>query len=388
MRLATDSRSGRVDETDPVGPLWRAAQIFRLLTFLYALGFQIAVNDDLTHPAVGWSLFAVLTVANITWAVGYLEGFGRRWWFVALEVVVFAGMMLSTRWVASDAWIQANQSWPTTLWASNSVLSAALLGGAVAGGAVGALIGLTSWTVKERLILNFGQNATLLLLIVAGIAVGLGASRARFTQARLRAAIAAAAQAGERERLAREVHDGVLQTLALISRRGREIGGPTTELADLAAGQERRLRALIADGPVAAVDGDDTDLAAALRGLAGDRVSVSAPADPVTVPTPVGTEILAAVANILDNTARHAGDGARSFVLLEDLDDEVVLSVRDDGAGIPSGRLPEAAAEGRLGIARSIIGRIESLGGTAKLESAPGAGTEWELTVPLSAPAP
>ena len=32
---------------DPVTPLWRAAQVFRLLSCLYALGFQIAVNDDL-----------------------------------------------------------------------------------------------------------------------------------------------------------------------------------------------------------------------------------------------------------------------------------------------------------------------------------------------------
>ena len=200
------------------------------------------------------------------------------------------------------------------------------------------------------------------------------------------AATQAAAQAEERERLAREVHDGVLQVLALISRRGKEIGGDTAELADLASVQERRLRALIADGSVVAtpttVGSSETDLAAALRTLADDTVSVSAPADPVELPTERADEIMAAVDNIVENTRHHAGDGARNFILLEDLDDEVVLSVRDDGTGIPVGRLPEAESEGRMGIARSIIGRIEALGGSAKLESAPGAGTEWELTVP------
>ena len=45
---------------DPATPLWRAAQVFRLLSCLYALGFQIAVNDDLDRPAIGWLLFAVL----------------------------------------------------------------------------------------------------------------------------------------------------------------------------------------------------------------------------------------------------------------------------------------------------------------------------------------
>ena len=43
----------------------------------------------------------------------------------------------------------------------------------------------------------------------------------------------------ERERIGRQVHDGVLQALALINRRGREIGGEGEALADLAADQER-----------------------------------------------------------------------------------------------------------------------------------------------------
>jgi signal transduction histidine kinase len=42
----------------------------------------------------------------------------------------------------------------------------------------------------------------------------------------------------------------------------------------------------------------------------------------------------------------------------------------------------EAAAEGRLGVASSIRGRIEGLGGTATLQSGEW-GTEWELTVPV-----
>ena len=53
-------------EPDPATPLWRAAQVFRLLSCIYALGFQIAINQDLDHPAIGWLLFAVL----IGWSVG------------------------------------------------------------------------------------------------------------------------------------------------------------------------------------------------------------------------------------------------------------------------------------------------------------------------------
>jgi signal transduction histidine kinase len=90
----------------------------------------------------------------------------------------------------------------------------------------------------------------------------------------------------------------------------------------------------------------------------------------------------AAVANALDNVVAHAGAGAHAFVLLEDLGDSVVVSIRDDGVGIPVGRLDQAVAEGRVGVAKSIVGRMNWLGGGARLNTGPDAGTEWELTVP------
>ena len=62
--------------------------------------------------------------------------------------------------------------------------------------------------------------------------------------------------------------------------------------------------------------------------------------------------------------------------------------MRDDGCGIAPGRLEEAAAQGRMGITQAIIGRVESLGGSVSLKSAPGAGTEWELTAPADGPGP
>ncbi|MGH3929661.1 MAG: hypothetical protein ACRDTF_06755 [Pseudonocardiaceae bacterium] len=57
-------------------------------------------------------------------------------------------------------------------------------------------------------------------------------------------------------------------------------------------------------------------------------------------------------------------------------------SERDDGPGIPSGRLAEAAAAGRMGVAGSIVARLAELGGVASLTTGPDTGTEWELRVP------
>jgi signal transduction histidine kinase len=78
---------------------------------------------------------------------------------------------------------------------------------------------------------------------------------------------------------------------------------------------------------------------------------------------------------------RHVGPDARAWVLLEGWPDRVEISVRDEGPGIPEGRLETAEAEGRLGVSQSIRGRVTDLGGTATLTT--GAhGSEWELVVP------
>ena len=94
-----------------------------------------------------------------------------------------------------------------------------------------------------------------------------------------------------------------------------------------------------------------------------------------TKPAIAVTIALLVVVNLLNNR------WAPAWILLEDDGGAVTVTVRDDGPGIPDGRLAEAAAAGRLGVARSIHGRLTDLGGTATLTSTPGQGTEVELRV-------
>ena len=83
-----------------------------------------------------------------------------------------------------------------------------------------------------------------LLLLAAGV-VGYSTSLiGEATEARAEAERIAAAMA-ERARLARAVHDGVLQVLTLVQRRGTELGGEAAELGRLAGEQESALRALV-----------------------------------------------------------------------------------------------------------------------------------------------
>jgi signal transduction histidine kinase len=371
-----------VAHPDPATPLWRAAQVFRLLSCIYALGFQIAINPELDHPAIGWLLFGVLTGWSAACAVAYLQGFGRRPAWVLAEVGVVSALMLSTEFVASEQWALDNQSWPTTLWATNATISAAILMGPIPGMLAGVVVMVVSTVVKGFVNYDLGRNATIVIELAVGLAVGMAAQTARRAHAELERATRLAASQQERDRLSRQVHDGAIQVLALVSRRGREIGGETAELAELAGEQERALRRLISATDPEPRTGTMVDVGAILRRRASDRVSVSVPADPVLLDAAVADELCAAATNALDNAASHAGPDARAYVLLEDLGDSVTLSIRDDGAGIAEGRLEEAVAEGRVGIAKSIVGRMNWLGGNAKLTTGPECGTEWELTVP------
>lgn len=101
-----------VPGADAVAPLWRAAQVFRALSCLYALGFQVAVNSELQRPRVAWVLCAVLLGFSAVYAIAYLRVFGRRPGWVITEIVVVVALMWSNRIVASTQWASDNQTWP------------------------------------------------------------------------------------------------------------------------------------------------------------------------------------------------------------------------------------------------------------------------------------
>ena len=161
------------------------------------------------------------------------------------------------------------------------------------------------------------------------------------------------------------------------------MGGAAAELGVLAGEQEAALRSLVGSArsePVA-----EGDLGALLAPYASNVVSLATPAEPVRLPPLVAAELAAAVGAAVSNVRHHCGPDARAWILVEDDPEAVTVSIRDDGPGIEPGRLDEAAAAGRLGVAQSIRGRVYDLGGDVSIVSAPGQGTEIELRVPRSA---
>lgn len=361
-------------------PLWRAISFFRVMALAYAVLRYLCSYLDFLHPVSGWIYFGAL----IIWTLASTRAFAgplRCTWYVLATDLGFAvtGIVMSGVIDTAER-IQAGAPTLPTIWAAGTVLGFAGKGGWRWAAFAGAVIGTANIAGHGGISLDNMHN--IVLLMVAGCAIGYVIELARASEAALTRALQVEAATRERERLSRDIHDGVLQVLALVQRREGDLG----ELGRLAGEQERALRTLMTGGQPTAAGTDDgeRDLLTLLGPYADDRVTLSAPATPVQLPGQVAAELCAAVGAAVDNVRRHAGESARAWILVEDEPEAVTVSIRDDGPGYPAGRLAEAEQAGRLGVSQSIRGRLLDLGGTAELYSSPGEGVEVELRVPRS----
>lgn len=361
-------------------PLWRALVAFRLATLVYAVGLVLHGYRDLARPGAAAAALVAMAAWTAAMSVANSLERTRRWSWCLADLAVATAMLLLTVYVDGGAGLLVHGFTLTGPWAAAPVLSCAVLGGTWAG------LGASLVIVAATIALPGGwfdadTVDNLVLLVLAAAAVGLVVRLLKRAEHQLRQLVEREAATAERDRLARSIHDGVLQVLSLIQREGPELGRRGGELARLAGAQETALRSLVAGDQHRAVPGVK-DLRVLLAGVAVPAVELVVPATAVLLPGPVADELVAAVGAALDNVARHAGPQARAWVLVEDETGELVVTVRDDGPGIAEGRLAAAAAEGRLGVAQSMRGRVADLGGTTTIASHPGAGTEVEFRIP------
>jgi two-component system NarL family sensor kinase len=193
----------------------------------------------------------------------------------------------------------------------------------------------------------------------------------------------------ERLRIARDLHDGVVQdlagsSLALSTLAARSDAAMSTDLEQVGRSLRvsmRSLRSLLVEiyppdlhtaGLAAAVQ----DLVAPLVG-AGVRVDVDVSGDEDASGAAVALVWRLAQESVR-NVARHAHATRMSLTVRRE-DDRLVLEVVDDGVGFDPGATP---ADAHLGL-RAAESLVREHRGTMEVESAPGSGTIFRVEVPL-----
>jgi signal transduction histidine kinase len=386
-------------------PLWRALAVFRFASLGYAM-LRLAVIDraDYARPDWAWAVIGVMTVWTIATTIAYARPDRRTRLLLGTDLAVTAGLLLSTAVLQTPQAMRHGVTPVTATWLAGPVLAWAIRYGRRAGAVAALIMSGCILALVRGAAISVVLNGVVLLLL-AGVIVGHLARLAAEVEAERQRAIEVEAASRERERLARNIHDSVLQVLALVQRRGAEAGGMAAELGRLAGQQEAALRALVGGGLVGSgrVGGGTApgpagglgpgasgtvDLRVALLSAQTDRVTVSVSAQAVLLDKAAAEELASAMRAALDNVRRHCGEQTRAWVLVEDEPDLITVTIRDEGPGIPDGRLAEAAAAGRLGVSHSIYGRLRDLGGSAIISSVPGEGTEVELRLPRGAGIP
>ena len=366
-------------------PLWRAIAVYRFASIGYAVLLAVINRADYSRPGWAFVVIAAMTAWTAVTTVAYAHPERRTRLLLSADLAVTAGLLLSTAALQYPSAMRHGVMPVTAIWVAGPVLAWAVQYGRRAGAIAALVMSGCDFLLRSEAITVVLNGVVLLLL--AGVVVGHLARLAAEVEAERRHVLEVEAASRERERLARDIHDSVLQVLAMVQRRGAEAGGEAAELGRLAGQQEAALRSLVGGGPAANGPGD-VDLRALVLPIGSDQVTVSAPAQAVRLEKTAASELTSAIRAAVDNVRRHCGEQARAWVLVEDEPGLVTVTVRDDGPGIPDGRLAEAAAAGRLGVSHSICGRLRDLGGSAAIRSVPGEGTEVELRLPRASGTP
>ena len=271
------------DDSLVLSALWGALRVFRVLALVYALWSIWVRHAEMARLDLALMVIGVLSV----WTAYMYVSRRRDLRIHVMEMVLASAAVMSTRWFDTPLSATTGDTTIPGVWQNVPVVAIALILG-WRGGLIASLV------ITAVMIAQVGQfdseplsNAGLIVML--GTCLGFGADVARTEQAELRRALARQAEVAERDRLARVVHDGVLQALAFIHRRGRDIGGESARLGMIAAEQELRLRALVIGMPLPELEvaiAGPVDLRRALDAAVTDSATLVASRSSWTPPRP------------------------------------------------------------------------------------------------------
>ena len=380
----------------------RGLAAFRWLAWLWMAAVLVLARGNLVAPTTAGVLVgaAGLVTLWLTWLLVTAPHRLVRGSTVGVEVGVGVALQLADGFVYASPHVFTTQQPLGVAWPIAGVLAAGVALGPTAGALTGVLLGAARavssilhvvpapdpWIGPLTPEQGLSLVTTTVLYAVAGGVAGHATRLLARAEERLSRAERTVAALEAREDVARRLHDGVLQTLAIVERRAED-----PDLARLARDQERDLRRYLID-PVypdetVGVDAPPPTLGAALRAVSdrserrdGVRTEVLVPDDLPALDRVVVEAVTDAVGEALTNVGKHAR-ASRVVVYAEPHDHGVFVSVRDDGVGFD----PAEVAEG-LGLTRSVRGRLARVGGRVEVAAAPARGVEVRLWAPLDAP--
>ncbi|KAF4406493.1 DUF5931 domain-containing protein, partial [Streptomyces lycii] len=225
-------------------PLWQALTGYRVLTAVYALALFGHSHDEYTRPLAAAAYLAVLAAWTLVTvrSVSSAERCTRRFLVTDLTIAVIG--ILLTPLVDTAERIEAGGHTLPSIWTAGAVLGFAIKFGWRWAAVTSAVVGVANLIERGAPAQDTVHNV--LLVWIASVAIGYVTEVARASERTLARALEVEAATRERERLARDIHDSVLQVLAMVQRRGAEIGGEAAELGRMAGEQEVALRTLVA----------------------------------------------------------------------------------------------------------------------------------------------
>jgi len=364
-----------LDRSLEIGVL-RGIVAYRWLTISWAAVALFFQRDHLTRTGIALVALGV-ALAFTAWstlAARNDAGWLMRPAAVATEASIGVGLLLLDGVIWGGIEEQTRRQSLPWAWPHAAILSAAAVFGMRPALAVAGLLAASSWWGELEVRggqdswVGVGSKSALYVLAAIGTAL---------VMRRLSEASTQISAARAREEMAATLHDGVLQTLAVIQRRSDD-----TELVDLARRQDRDLRAHLWGTPEADSGFEAAVAAAARRVAEGYDLAVQSllPEDLPPLTADVDHALGGAVAEAITNAAKHAQAG-RVVVYAEPLEDDpdghlVFCSVNDNGTGFDV----DAMSPGR-GLRHSIHDRIEGVGGRVELASSPETGTEVRFWV-------
>lgn len=358
------------------------------LRVLGLVGMVLAValgRSDLQRPVVAFGAIALAAAvtASAGWAARHRPYLLDEAPIVVAEVVAAAAVHAADGWAYGADWTWHPPAL-AMLWPLAAMLHAGITFGPAVGGAAGLVV------VAGRLVghlapdadagpfltLDTNDDQPQLLPFVSIVAVhaALGAG-AGYVNATIRRTRHAAAAQELKADLARTLHDGVLQVLAVIARRSTD-----PDISRLARDGEADLRAFLREDFAPEPTNLRAALADACHTLEREHdLAVTFAPDPDlgARPAAVVHAVTGAVTEALTNTAKHAQATRVTVYAAPDTNDRgITVVITDDGCGF------DPATTQRRGLRHSIAARIDDIGGNTTIRSTPGTGTEVELWIP------